>query len=325
MVNYIDQRGACDVYQDDKLTTVVKLGEASTEQEAPAMRSLAVRLPGNVGRLIWAGLAEFTNPRQQQRRVSCLIQEAQGANLLARMTEVVKSTKPHGMKLQFLLNMFLAYTHLFVEAWHRDCFLGSCGLQRVCVKRNIGPNVLVLCRDLVLVDVVGIARQSDCNEGKMVTLWGQIRDEMQALLRLIGIDLDGDVSRLLLESLTFGKLMQNKGRTVCREMRDAGDQLMRQCGLQGTILFPPVLCGVPGGSAHLAFSTKEPARICGYDERQFAALDAETQRRLRLSDIKAKGGPRAGDDKYIRKMLDGSGHYTLGTWRRFGFWKGTCM
>jgi hypothetical protein len=215
------------------------------------------------------------------------------------------------MKLQFLLNMLLAYTHLFIEVWDEDYFLGNYGMRRVYVKRHIGPDKLVRCRDLVLAEVTGIATPSDCNKGKVATLWGQIRDDMRALFRQIDVRLGDYVSCYLLESMTFDKLVQRKGRTVFHGMEDAGHQLLRQCGGQGTLLFPPVLCGVPGGSTHLAPSTAPLVRIGGHDARSFADLNAEVQYSLCLPIIKARGGPRAADDKYVRNVLTVRGRYTM--------------
>jgi hypothetical protein len=261
VVHYVNRGGLRDVWGDHDIA--VKLHEEQWHdqgnlKDANCMQNLADRLPNNTGRVIWVGKARFTNEWQQQYKLSCLIMQRQGADLLVCMRSVAARIElQRGAKLQLLLDLLFAYAELFVQAWDLDCFLDSYGLRHVCLKKHIELNVQIHATDLALVDVNAIASRSQCGKGKIPKLWGRVRNEMTALFRQIGVHLDRSAYPLLW-SMTKENLQYDSHRILV-EMQKASEQLMVQFGEQAEGLPPPVPSGPPFGSHGTSTGSTQPA------------------------------------------------------------------
>jgi hypothetical protein len=228
ILHYIDRCWARDVWGNDKFVVKLSQHEEHNADQARDLLKLAARLPNQVDRVVWIGLATFTNPENAEYRLSCLIVEAQGAGLWLRMRDIAaRTTMQPEAKCRLLLNMYLAVTEFFVQAWRLDCFLDGYDLGQVCVKRHVGPDAPIKAADLVLVDVTAIGHQSDCREGYITQIWRPFQVQMRRLLGQVNVHLATRSVDRLLEPMTKHDLEVHP-ESIIMKMQRASDRLIER-------------------------------------------------------------------------------------------------
>ena len=226
-VEYINRGAGRDVWGDQHVAVKLQQEEwheSSNVKEATNMEYLEGKLPYSSGRVLWLGKAKYIARNGRQRTLSCLIVQRQGEDIrgyIQRMKEFSELTPV--TRLHLILNALFMYTHLFVEAWMRNCFLQDYALQQVCVRPGLDLVRLLAPSDLVVVDAEHISVPATCVKGRMPKIWKPVWRKVEELLEGLGVRMDAWMSQGLQEVVSRNDLDYNPQNI----MRDLGQFFRR--------------------------------------------------------------------------------------------------